>query len=78
MHICNESIGGVVMNATKLKQKIHEKGFSVSKTASLIGISKSSLYEKINGTCQMTVGDAEKLKEILELTNSEASDIFLS
>lgn len=47
------------MNATKLKEKIHEKGFSVSKTASLIGISKSSLYEKINGTCQMTVGDAE-------------------
>lgn len=66
------------MNATKLKEKIHEKGLTVSKTASLIGISKSSLYEKINGTCQMTVGDAEKLKEVLNLTNQEASEIFLN
>ena len=66
------------MNATKLKERIREKGLSVSKTASLIGISKSSLYDKINGICSMTIGDAEKIKEILELTNSEASDIFLS
>ncbi len=66
------------MNATILKEKIREKGLTVSKTAYLIGISKSSLYEKINGTCPMTIGDAEKIKEILELTNSEASDIFLN
>ena len=66
------------MNATKLKERIREKGLSVSKTASLIGISKSSLYDKINGICPMTIGDAEKIKEILELSNSEASDIFLS
>lgn len=48
------------MNATKLKERIREKGLSVSKTASLIGISKSSLYDKINGICPMTIGDAEK------------------
>lgn len=66
------------MNANKLKAKMVEKGLNVARTAELIGMSKTTLYRKINGTDRMTISDAVQLKEVLNLTNLEALDIFLS
>lgn len=66
------------MNANKLKAKIVEKGLNVARTAELIGMSKTTLYRKINGIDRMTISDAVQLKEVLNLTNLEALDIFLS
>lgn len=66
------------MNANKLKAKLVEKGFTIAMIADLMDIHKSSLYRKINGCEGVTVYDAMRLKEILGLTNDEASDIFLS
>ena len=65
------------MNANKLKAKIVENGLNVSKTAELIGVSKSSLYRKLNGNDKLTIGEAAQLKHILELTDLEALEIFL-
>ena len=65
------------MNANKLKNKMHEKGFNIAETAYLTGINKSSLYRKVNGFETFTVYEASKLKEVLELTNLEALEIFL-
>lgn len=66
------------MNANKLKDKLVEKGFTVAMIANLMDIHKSSLYEKINGCDHITIQEAKRLKDILELTNLEALDIFLS
>lgn len=66
------------MNAKKLKGKIVEKGLNVAKTAELMGISKTTLYRKLNGFERLTVSDAARLKEVLDLTDLEALDIFLS
>lgn len=66
------------MNATKLKSKLKEKGFSISTIAVLIGVHNSLLNKKINGHEPMTVYEAMCIKEILNLTNAEALDIFLS
>lgn len=66
------------MNATKLKSKLKEKGFSISTIAVLIGVHNSLLNKKVNGHEPMTVYEAMCIKEILNLTNEEALDIFLS
>lgn len=66
------------MNATKLNTKIIEKGFSISTIAVLMGIPKSSLYRKIDGIEPISIYDAMRMKELLDLTNEEALDIFLS
>lgn len=68
---------GDCMNANKLKAKIVENGLNISKTAELIGVSKSSLYRKLNGNDRLTINEAVKLKNILELTDLEALEIFL-
>lgn len=66
------------MNINKLKGKIIEKGLNIEQTADLIGIDRSSLYRKMNNFEKITIGEAQKLAKVLELTAVEAYDIFLS
>lgn len=68
---------GECMNANKLKAKIIESGLNITQTAELVGISKSSLYRKLNGNEKITINEADKLKNVLGLTNMEALEIFL-
>lgn len=65
------------MNANKLKGKIVENGLNIAKTADLIDIHRSSFYRKLNGFDTFTVNEAAKIKEVLNLTNLEALEIFL-
>ena len=58
------------MDANKLIFKIFEKSLHVDTAA--------ELYKKITNNDTITISDALRLKEILDLTNSEAIDIFLS
>ena len=64
------------MNGRKLKAKIIERGLNVEKFASLIGMTRSSLYRRLNESTSMTIGEAIRIKEVLELTDEEASAIF--
>lgn len=65
------------MDANKLKGKIVEKGMSVETLAGLIGVNRSSVYRKLNNFEKITIGEAVKLKSALELSDEEASLIFL-
>lgn len=65
------------MNMLKLKAKIVEKGINVETVADRIGVDRSSLYRKLNNFEKITIGEAGKLKEVLDMTNEEASEIFL-
>lgn len=58
------------MNANKLWIKIIEAGLT-------IGVA-SEIYELLCNPEKLTIGDALFLKELLNLTNLEAIDIFLS
>lgn len=66
------------MDANKLKNKMIANGCTVSKTAELLGMHKSSLYRKLNGFEKFTINEAVKLKDILGLTDLEALAIFLT
>lgn len=64
------------MNANKLKAKIIERGLNVERFANLINMDRSSLYRKLNNSKRITIGEAMRIKEALEMTNDEARDIF--
>ena len=66
------------MKLNKLKAKIVEKGMNVEALADAIGIDRSSLYRKLNKFEKITIGEAMKIKEVLELSDAEATDIFLA
>lgn len=66
------------MNTRKLKGKIVERGLSVDKLANAIGIDTATMYRKLNNFEKFTIGDAHKIKDVLNLTDSEAYDIFLA
>lgn len=77
-HITQQAERGDNMNVNKLRGKIVEKGMSIEMAAMLIGVNKSSLYRKLNNGEKITIGEARKLKDILELNDREALEIFLT
>ena len=70
-------LGGDKMELNKLKGKITEKGLNVENLAELIGVDRSSLYRKLNNFEKIKIGEARKIKKVLELTDEEATSIFL-
>ena len=65
------------MNLHKLKGKIVEKGWNVETLAEHIGVERSSMYRKLNNFEKITIGEAKKITKALNLSNEEASSIFL-
>lgn len=65
------------MDLNKLKAKIIEKGWNVEKLAEQIGVERSSMYRKLNNFEKITIGEARKITSVLNLSNEEASSIFL-
>lgn len=66
------------MNINKLKAKIVENGMNVEKLAELIGIDRSSMYRKLNNFERITIGEANRIKAALDLTDEDANDIFFA
>lgn len=66
------------MNIPKLRGKMVEMGFSVESLAAEMGIDKSTLYRKLDNGEKFTVGEAQKIKNALDLTNDEANAIFFA
>lgn len=65
------------MDLNKLKGKIVERGWNVEKLAESIGVERSALYRKLNNFEKITIGEARKITEALNLTSEEATYIFL-
>lgn len=66
------------MNINKLRGKIVERGMNIETLAEKIGVNRSSLYRKLNDSEKITIGEALKMKEALEMNASEAYEIFLA
>lgn len=69
---------GEHMKRNRLKAKMVENGMSVETVASAIGMERSKLYRKLNNFEKITIGDATKIKDVLNMTDQEAIDIFLT
>lgn len=66
------------MDLQMLKGKIVEKGMNVETVAEKIGVDRSSLYRKLNNFEKITIGEAKRMRVVLDLTAEEASHIFLA
>ena len=66
------------LNAFKLKAKIVERNMTMEELASSIGISTATLYRKVRSPLRMTLMEVIKIKDVLDITDKEAIDIFLA
>ena len=77
--ICDRKEKLMLINVNKLKGKIIENGLSIETLAAEMGIDRSTLYRKLkNDGDTMLIKDANKIVKILNLTTTEAMDIFFS
>ena len=51
---------------------------NVSEVAAKMGVDKATLYRRIASGESFTIGEAEKITEILSLSHDEAVSIFFS
>lgn len=66
------------MNVPKLKGKIIEKGFTNSKFAKAINMPYATFFRRIeNNGEDFTIGEIKRIVAVLNLTGSEATEIFL-
>lgn len=65
------------MNMNKLRAKIVEREMNVEELATRIGITGPTLYRKMKIPMKITIGEAIQIKDVLELTDEEALEIFL-
>lgn len=65
------------MNFNILRGKIAEKRLSQKSLALKIGMSQQSLSRKMLGKREFSIGEAEKICEVLQIPNEERADIFL-
>lgn len=66
------------MKREKLMGKIAERGYNVALVAAEMGIDRSGLYRKLNGSDKFTIGEVKQIKNILDLSVQDAADIFLT
>lgn len=68
-----------MVNVSKLKGKIVERGINVDAVAEKIGIDKSTFYRKLaNEGSTFTIGEADAISKVLELTRDEVNAIFFA
>ena len=65
-------------NESRLKAKLVEMGFSYDYSAKELGISKNTFTKKINNVEKFSIPQANKLAEILKLSQEEKVLIFFS
>ena len=66
------------MNNEKLKEVIQDSGIKISVLADKIGISRQSLYMKVNGDRSFDQGEIMALKSNLHLSDEQFMTIFFS
>ena len=74
----SEGRGDKMTDTNLLKAKISESGKTMTFIARKLGISRESLYLKINNSHEFKASEIETLKNELSLTNKERDAIFFN
>lgn len=61
-------------NTDLLKKVIDESGMKISAIAKFVGISRQTLWNKVNNASAFNQYEIEKLCQILKITNIEAKE----
>ena len=66
------------MNVDKFKGKVVEKGFTLGTFCDAVDIPRVTLYRRLTkGGDDFTIGEVKKIVNGLDLSNTEAIEIFL-
>lgn len=66
------------MNLKLLDKKIKSSGITIVHLAKSMDISRGALYNKLNGTTEFKVSEANLIFDILKLSKAEKEEIFLT
>ena len=66
------------LNPGKLKEEIRGSGITLTTISSRIGISRESLYNKIERKTELTASEIVKLTEVLGLSTERRDEIFFN
>jgi hypothetical protein len=66
------------MNIPKLKGKMVEMCYTVESLSAAMGIDKSTFYRKMECIEKFSVGEAQKIKDVLQLSIEEFLAIFFN
>lgn len=67
-----------MINSQKIKERAKSLGIRQRTIAEYLGLKQSSVNQKINNGRAMTVGEAEKIAELLKITDLEFREYFFS
>ena len=67
-----------MVNPDLLRGKIVERKTSIAEVAMQMGVDKATLYRRIADSESFTIGEVEKLTQILALSCDEAISIFFN
>lgn len=66
------------MKTQELKGRIRAGGYTQKRFSDALGISPASLSRKLSGSVDFTLGEIERIRQLLSLSPEEAADIFFS
>ena len=66
------------MNVKKLRGKMVEHDISVELLSEHMGCSASTMYRKLDNFEKITIGEAEKIRQYVPMSDDDAKDIFLN
>ena len=65
-----------MVNFELLEKKMDEKGITIAKMVDELGIDESTWYRKRKKPQSLSIGAAEIIVQVLDLSEKEADDIF--
>ena len=67
-----------MLNKTLLREKLKAERFSVHSFASAMKLSDPTMTRKLSGTSDFKVGEVDKARELLRLSDLELVEIFFA
>lgn len=72
------NIGGEKVNINELKAEIVRRGMNIGEFADFIGVSRTTMWRKINNPNTFTLADITKIREVLEIEGKRVIEIFFT
>lgn len=67
----------MVKNRKLLDMKMVEKGYTYQKLARAVGVSTTTLTNKVNHELDFKLKEAERIADVLDMSQQEFIDIFI-